>query len=98
MRAQPDYLDAFNFKMNLPTNFYFNMFVARRAVFEAYCEWLFSFMIDSTREILNKTPLAKLQPSERRLPGHFSERMLTVWLMKNRLRIKEIKVIYVDGL
>ena len=98
MRAQPDYLDVFNFKMNSPTNFYFNMFVARRPVFDAYCEWLFSFMIDSTREILNRTPLAELKPSERRLPGHFAERMMTVWLMKNRLRIKEMNVLQLQGL
>ena len=98
VRAQPDYLDAFNLKMNSPTCFYLNMLVARRNIFEAYCEWLFSFMIDSTREILNRTSLAKLSFSERRLPAHFAERMMTVWLMKNRLRIKEMNIVQVPGL
>ena len=98
MRAQPDYLDAFNLKMNSPIFFACNMFVARQNIFEAYCEWLFSFMVDSTREILNTTPLAKLSFSERRLPAHFAERMMTVWLMKNRLRIKEMGIVQVPGL
>lgn len=98
LRVQPDYLDAFDYKMNSPTNFYKNMFVTRRPVFDAYCEWLFSFMIDSTREILNKTKLSSLNFQERRLIGHFAERMMTVWLIKNHLRIKEVNIIEIPGL
>lgn len=93
MRTHPDYLDIFDYKMNLPTAYLKNMFVARRPVFDAYCEWLFSFIVDSTREVLEKTPLAKLDFSERRLMGHFAERMLTVWLMKNHLRIKKLLIV-----
>ena len=98
MRIHPDYLDAFDYKMNLPVCYYKNMFVARRPVFDAYCEWLFSFIVDSTREVLSQTPLSKFGIQERRLMGHFAERMLTVWLMKNRLRIKEISVVQIPGL
>lgn len=98
MRAQPDYLDVFNFKMNSPMCIFFNMLVARRPVFDAYCQWLFSFMIDSTREILNTTPLTERTFMEKRLPAIFSERMMTVWLIKNRLRIKEIGIVQVEGL
>ena len=98
MRTHPDYLDAFDYKMNLPVCYYKNMFVARRPVFDAYCEWLFSFMIDSTREVLSQTPLSKFGIQERRLMGHFAERMLTVWLIKNRLRIREINVMQIPGL
>ena len=98
MRRQPDYLDAFNCKMNSPMVFFKNMFVTRRPVFDAYCEWLFSFMIDSTREVLQRTPLAKMAGNARRLMGHFAERMMTVWLSKNRLRIKEISIVEVKRL
>ena len=98
MRAQPDYLDAFNYKMNSPTCYYKNMFVTRRHVFDAYCKWLFSFMIDSVREILSKTSLLKRKAYEQRLPAHFSERMMNVWLMKNHLRIKEIDIVQLEGL
>ena len=98
MRTHPDYLDAFDYKMKTPTLYHKNMFVTRRPVFDAYCEWLFSFMIDSTREVLDKTPLAELSFQKRRLMGHFAERMLTVWLMKNRLRIKEVAITELSGL
>lgn len=97
-RIHPDYLEAFDYKMNSPTCYYKNMLVAHRHVFDAYCEWLFSFMLDSTKEVLSQTPLSKLSDSERRLMGHFSERMFTVWLIRNRLRIKEIPVVQVPGL
>ena len=98
MRAQPNYLDAFNLKINSPTTYLYNMFVARREVFNAYCDWLFSFMIDSTQELLNRTPLAELGFMSKRLPAYFSERLLLVWLMKNRLRIKELNIVQVEGL
>ena len=98
MRTHPDYLDAFDYKMNLPVCYYKNMFIARRNVFDSYCDWLFSFMIDSTREVLEQTPLSKSGTQERRLMGYFAERMLTVWLIKNRLRIKEINVMHIPGI
>ena len=98
MRAQPDYLDAFDYKMNSPTCFYKNMFVTRRPIFDAYCEWLFSFLIDSTREILRETPLTEMPIEAQRLPGHFAERMMTVWLLKNHLRIKELGIVELRGI
>ena len=98
MRKHPEYLDAFDYKMNSRSCYFKNMFAARRNVFDAYCEWFFSFMLDSVREILRETPLSKLRGNEKRLMGHVSERMLTVWLMKNRLRVKEINLAEIPGL
>ena len=97
MLTHPDYLDAFDYKMNSPTCYYKNMFVTRRPILEAYCQWLFSFFIDSTREVLTQTSLSNMESDARRLMGHFAERMLTVWLLKNRLRIKELTIFQVSG-
>ena len=98
MHAQPDYLDAFEFVMNSTTLYKCNMFVTRRNVFDAYCKWLFSFLIDATEEALRVVNLQNLPWSPRRLMSFLAERMLTVWLMKNRLRIKELKIMQVEGL
>ena len=98
MRAQPDYLDAFELVMDSTTLFKCNMFVARRNIFDAYCKWLFSFLLDATEEALRTVQLQNFPPSPRRLMGFFSERMLTVWLIKNRLRVKELKIMQVEGL
>ncbi|MBQ4404117.1 MAG: DUF4422 domain-containing protein [Selenomonadaceae bacterium] len=98
MQAQPDYLDAFDFVMNSSTLYKCNMFVTRRNVFDAYCKWLFSFLIDATDKAVQKANLEKRSWSPRRLMSFLAERMLTVWLIKNRLRIKELKIMQVEGL
>ena len=98
MQAQPDYFDAFELVMNSTTLYKCNMFVARRNIFDAYCKWLFSFLIDATEETLRTVPMQNLPWSPRRLMSFLAERMLTVWLIKNRLRVKELKIMQVEGL
>ena len=98
MRAQPEYLAAFERVMNSTTLYKCNMFVARRNVFDAYCKWLFSFVSDATEELLRTVDIKILSRSQQRIMAYFSERLLTVWLIKNRLRIKELKIMQVDGL
>ena len=98
LQAQPDYLDAFEFVMDSTTLYKCNMFITRRNVFEAYCKWLFSFIIDATEEALQVAELEKFTDSRHRLMSYLAERMLFVWLIKNRLRIKELKIMQVEGL
>ena len=93
MRTHPEYLEVFDYRMALPIVYAKNMFVARKNVFDAYCEWLFSFMMDSTREVLKETSLNQLKGFARRMMGYLSEGMLTVWMMKNNLRVKEINLV-----
>ena len=98
LKTQPDYLDAFEFVMSSTTFYKCNMFVARRNVLDAFCKWLFSFLINATEEALRTLQLQNLPWSPRRLMSFLAERMLTVWLIKNRLRIKELKIMQVEGL
>ena len=98
LTAQPDYLDAFDAVMNSMTFYKCNMFVTRRNVFDAYCKWLFSFLIDATEEALRTVQLQNLPWSPRRLMSFLAERMFTVWLMKNRLRIKELDIMFIRDL
>ena len=46
---QPNYLDAFEHMSQAFTGFQFEIFITRRKIFDAYCEWLFSFLIDATK-------------------------------------------------
>ena len=98
LQTQPDYLDAFEYVLNSPTLYKCNMFVTRRNVFNAYCKWLFSFYLDATEELLQVAELEKFTDNRRRILGYFSERMFNIWLIKNRLRIKELKIMQVEGL
>ena len=96
LQVQPDYLDAFEYVMDSTTFYKCNMFVTRKNIFEAYCRWLFSFYLDATKEILRTAELEKITDNRRRVMGFFSERMMTTWLWKNRLRIKELKIMQVE--
>ena len=95
LQAQPDYLDAFDFVMDSSTLYKCNMFITRRNIFNAYCKWLFSFIIDATEEFLRTPDLEKITDKRRRLLGYFSERLMNTWLIKNRLRIKELTLMQV---
>ena len=97
-RIQPDYIDAFNFVMGTKIFYKCNMFVTRRIVFDTYCQWLFSFFLDSVNEILRKTHISQMSNPQKRVMGYFAERMLTVWLIKNNLRVKELKIIQTPNL
>lgn len=98
LKTQPDYLDAFDYVLGSSSFYKCNMFVTRRDVFDAYCKWLFSFIIDATREVLRTVPLQNLPWTPRRLMSFLAECMPSVWLAKNHLRIKELKMMQVKGL
>ena len=96
LRTHPDYVDAFDYVINSPSYYECHMFVTRRNIFDTYCKWLFSFILDALDEAFRKIDFKNLPPNVRRLVGFFSERMMTVWLMKNRLRVKEINKMFVN--
>ncbi|MBR6712354.1 MAG: DUF4422 domain-containing protein [Selenomonadaceae bacterium] len=98
LQAQPDYVDAFDYVLNSSTLYKCNLFITRKYILDAYCRWLFSFIIDATEEVLRTINLADLPFTPRRLVAFFVERMLTVWLRKNRLRIKELPIMFIEGL
>ena len=60
------------------------MFMAKKSIFNKYCEWIFSFIID----VVNKIDLSNYTGYNRRIIGMFGEYMLTIWLMKNNYTVK----------
>ncbi|MBQ6297430.1 MAG: DUF4422 domain-containing protein [Selenomonadaceae bacterium] len=94
-RKQPDYLDAFDYVSSSYAEFMYEMFITRRKIFNSYCEWLFSFIVDVTKEVLTKTNIAEINNSrKKRVVGLISERLMTVWLIKNCLKIKTLTIIF----
>lgn len=92
---QPDYLAAYERVNNSFGVFCYEIFITRREIFEGYCSWLFSFIIDATEEILASTNLASCSdPREYRAISFVAEHLLTVWLIKNRLNIKILPIIF----
>ena len=92
---QPDYVAAYDRVTNSFGVFCYEIFITRQKIFNAYCEWLFSFIIDATEEILDTTDIASSDdPREYRAISFVAEHLLTVWLIKNRLKIKTLPIIF----
>ena len=96
---QPDYLEAFDYVTNSHAEFMYEMFITRRNVFEAYCKWLFSFVVHVTAEVINTTNVAAIDNSRQyRCIGLIAERLMTVWLMKKHLKIKLLPIMFRKGI
>ncbi|KHM51712.1 hypothetical protein NZ47_09085 [Anaerovibrio lipolyticus] len=86
----PDYAEAFIFALSRHNcGHAFNMFITRRHVFDAYCSWLFPIILEAANRI-DFTHLPN--PPHSRIIGFMGEALLMPWLMKQRLRIKELPV------
>lgn len=90
-KNQPDYIHAFDSVMKGHKVFLCNMFVTRREILNQYCQWLFSFLIEAAEEL----DVEGYDSYSQRVIGFFAERMWTVWLRKNKLRIKELPYVAV---
>lgn len=90
-RLLPDgYGDAYDKVMHSRQYHIANLMIARRELFDAYCEWLFSFIIDAANEY-RPTPGCLFQ--EKRAVGYVAEAMLSVWVQKQKLKVKECPAI-----
>ena len=85
-KHQADYLDAFETVMQGNKLFVCNMFITRRKIFDQYCEWLFSFLIEAAENM----DITSYDTYSKRVIGFFAERMMTVWLLNHNFRIKEL--------
>ncbi len=89
----PQYLVEFDILMKQTKAHMFNMFIMKKVDFEAYSQWLIRilFELEKRLEINDYTPFQK------RVFGFISELLLNVWVMHNKLNIKEIPVNHMEG-
>lgn len=87
-KHQPDYVEAFETVLQGHAFYICNMFVTRRQILNQYCEWLFSWLIEAAESI----DVSAYGAYDKRIIGFLAERMWTVWLMKQDLRIKELPI------
>ena len=96
-RRQPDYLEIFDRVTSSFGVFCYEIFVTRQNIFDAYCKWLFSFIIDATEEFLATNDFDAANPREYCVMSFVIEHLLTVWLIKNRLKVKTLPIIFRDN-
>lgn len=90
-RLYPEYVDSFDLSMNSNKIYLYNMFVTKKSIMDNYCKWLFNILF----ELESKIDISEYNEYEARIYGFLSERLLNVWLIKNKdtLKIKE-KYVY----
>ncbi len=92
IKAHPEDIDVFDYVMGLHYFYPCNMFATTWSVFDEYCEWLFSFIIDAARNI----DVSGYDAYSKRVIGFLAERMMTVWVIKKGLKVEEVPYITVD--
>ena len=88
----PDYIETYDRYFNENKASLFNMLFCKREIFDAYCECLFSILFVLEKQV----DLAKLNTYQQRLYGFLSERLLNVWVIKNKLVVKHLPVIHME--
>lgn len=88
-KRQPDYMNTYHQVMNGYVFYPSNLLICYRHAFNQYCEWLFSIILEPA-EKFDATPYDAYSA---RAVGFFAERLLTVWIVRQKLKIKELPVI-----
>ena len=88
-RLYPDYLGDFDAVMRGKRYFACNMMIARKEIINKYCDWLFSILF----AVMPLIPYQSYDQYQRRVLGFLGERLLSVWVLHNRLRVKVCPII-----
>lgn len=85
----PEYLEEFD-KLHKRTSAHmFNMFIMKKEILNDYCTWLFDILFELEKRI----DVSQYDAFHARFFGRVSELLLDVWINKNNINYKEIKVI-----
>ena len=83
--------------MRSTSGYRFNMFVMKRAQFNAYCAWLFDILFELERRL----DISSYTTYDARVFGFVGERLLDVWLAGTPegrgTRVAELPVLHLEG-
>ena len=86
LRKQPEYVTVFD---DFFDGYFFypcNLFVMPKIIMDEYCKWLFDIII----EVTIVAEVEAYDSYSKRILGFMAERLLTVWLIKQNYKIKEL--------
>ena len=84
----PEYLSSYQDFWDTRSVRFFNMMIAKKDVFDHYCEWLFDILF----ELECRTDISDYNDYQKRIYGFMSERLLNIYFMKNNYRVFECGV------
>lgn len=89
----PQDVAVFDTVMQQRSGYMFNMFVMKKELADAYCQWLFP-VVD---ELYQRLDITGYSAFDARLFGRISERLFNVWLTKKQLTVKEVPFMYLEN-
>ncbi len=89
----PDYLPAYDLVMKRRRGRRFNMCIMKRAWFDAYSAWLFGILFELEKQL----DIAAYSVQDQRVFGYVAERLMDVWLEKERPRIRQVPVVNLES-
>lgn len=89
-RLYPEDYEAFCRVMDDDKCCYGNLMVARKEIFDAYCEWLFNVLVEASEE--EEFEMERYDVYHQRVFGFISEVLLYVWVVARGFRFKEGKI------
>lgn len=90
-KYSPEFLPAFDKVMNRTWAHMFNMFIMKKNLMDSYCTWMFPILFELEKQV----DLKDMSAFDARLFGRVSEFLLDVWIEKNELPYKEVKMIQI---
>ncbi len=92
-QQENDYLDSFDKMMQARSLYLFNMFVMSPSHFNAYMNWLFPLLFTLEERI----DIVGYDNAQKRVFGYIAERLFNVWILKNKLRVKELGIHHLES-
>lgn len=91
--CEPKTVRKYDEIMNRTYGHRFNMFVMRRDLADAWCEWLFGILF----QLENRLDISDYSPYDARVFGFVSERLLDYWVESNGLACMEMPVVNLES-
>lgn len=89
----PEYLSAYKAEMKKTSGHRFNMFIMKADLLKAYCEWLFPIL----SYVESHIDISTYSDYDARIYGFIGERLLDVWLEKNKFSYKDQSYVFMDS-
>ena len=89
-RNCPEYMKSFDDVFSRRFEYFGNLMIANKSLFNEYSEWLFKLL----RDIEERIDLS--DKKNLRLPGYIGERLLNLYVVHNNFKIKEVPQIFIS--
>ena len=89
LQKYPEYEEAYDKVMASHEIFFFNMMITKKGLYDQYCMWLFDVLGEAEKRI----DFSEYDDYKKRIFGFMGERLLNVYVLKNKLRIFETGVV-----